>query len=138
MAKQVLKKAMVKINSVDVSDHVSKIEVDDQFEEKDVTTYGSNGAKEVLAGLESGTCPIGFKNDYAAGQLDATMWALRGTLTTVDTWPDKTAVVSSANPRYSATIAILNWKPIAGSVGDVAEVDVSFPVSGGWNRYTTT
>jgi len=138
MAKQVLKKVMVKINSVDRSDHVSKAEVDDNFEEKDVTTYGSSGAKEVLAGLESGTLAITFKNDYAAGDLDSSMWALRGMLTTIDVWPDKTAVVSSANPRYSANILINAWKPIAGSVGDVAEVDVSFPVSGGWTRYTTT
>lgn len=138
MAKQVMKKAMVKINSVDYSDHISKAEIDDQFEEKDVTNYGSGGAKEVLAGLESGSLGLTFLNDYAASNLDASMWALRGTLVTADVWPDRTAVVSSANPRYSASILINSWKPIAGSVGDVATVDVTYPVSLGWARYTTT
>lgn len=138
MAKRVLTACMVKINSVDRSDHVSKAEIDDSFEDKDTTTYGDSGKKTRLAGLEDGSLAITFKNDFAAGDLDSAMWALRGTLTTVDIWPDRTAVVSSANPRYSASILINDWKPIAGSVGDVAEVDVTYPVSGGWARYSTT
>lgn len=138
MAKQVLLECMVKIGGTDRSDHVSKVEIDDQFEEKETTTYGSNGAKEVLGGLESGSVGLTFKNNYAAGELDSAMWALRRTLVTVDVWPDKDSVVSSANPRYSASFLMNGWKPIAGSVGDVAEVDVTYPVSGGWTRYTTT
>jgi len=138
MAKQVLTKCMVKINSTDYSDHVSKVEIDDQFEEKETTTFGSSGAKEVIAGLESGSLAITFKNDFASSNVDSAMWALRGTLVTADIWPDKTAVVSSANPRYSASILINSWKPISASPGDVAEVDVTYPVSLGWARYTTT
>ncbi len=138
MAKLVLKRCHVDINSVERTSNVSKVEVDDTFEDKDTTTYGDDGKKTRLAGLEDGSCPITFKNDFAAGELDSAMWALRGTLTTINVWPDDSAVVSSANPRYSASILINAWKPIAGSVGDVAEVDVTFPVSGGWSRFTTT
>ena len=138
MAKRVLLGARVYINAVERTNNVSKIEVDDTFEDKDTTTYGDGGKKTRLGGLEDGTCAMTFKNDFAGGELDSAMWALRRTLVTVEAWPDKDAVVSSANPRYSATILINAWKPISGSVGDVAEVDVTFPVSGGWNRYTTT
>lgn len=138
MAKMVFTKAHVDINTVDRSSNVSKVEVDDTFEDVDMTTYGDDGKKTRLAGLEDGSCPITFKNDFAAGELDSAMWALRGTLTTVNVWPDRSAVVSSANPRYSASILINAWKPIAGNVGSAAEVDVTFPVSGGWTRYTTT
>lgn len=138
MAKLVLKDCFVRINSTDRTENVSKVEVDDTFEDVDMTTYGSDGKKERLAGLEDGSCPITFKNDFAAGELDSAMWAIRGTLVTIDVWPNKNAVVSSANPRYSASVLINQWKPIAGNVGSAAEVDVTWPVSGGWNRYTTT
>jgi len=138
MAKQVLLNCYVEINAVDRSSSVSKVELDDQFEEKETTNYGSGGAKEVLAGLESGTVGITFKNDYAGGALDTAMWALRRSLVTFKVRPEKDVVVSSANPQYSGTILINNWKPITGSVGDVAEVDVSYPLSGVMTRSTTT
>lgn len=138
MAKTVLLNCYVEINAVDQSSSVSKVELDDQFEEKETTNFGSAGAKEVIGGLESGTIGITFKNDYAGGALDATMWALRRTVVTFKVRPDKTVIVSSANPQYSGSMLINEWKPISGSVGDVAEVDVSFPMSGAMTRATTT
>ena len=97
-----------------------------------------NMSTPALMGLDGLYRDFAIRFDFAGGELDSAMWALRRTLVTVECWPDKDAVVSSANPRYSASILINSWKPISGSVGDVAEVDVTFPVSGGWNRYTTT
>lgn len=138
MAKQVLLACYVEINGVDRSSSVSKVELDDQFEEKETTTYGSGGAKEVIAGLESGSVGLTFKNDYAASALDSAMWALRGTLVTLKVRPSSSAIVSTANPQYGGSILINNWKPISGSVGDVAEVDVTYPMSGAMTRVTST
>jgi hypothetical protein len=138
VAKQVLLNCYVEINAVDQSASVSKVELDDQFEEKETTNFASGGAKEVIGGLESGTIGITFKNDYAGGALDQLMWALRRTVVTFKVRPEKAVVVSSANPQYSGSMLINNWKPISGSVGDVAEVDVSFPMSGAMVRATTT
>lgn len=138
MAKTVLLNCYVEINAVDQSASVSKVELDDQFEEKETTNFGSAGAKEVIGGLESGTIGMTFKNDYAGGALDATMWALRRTVVTFKVRPDKTVIVSSANPQYSGSMLVNSWKPISGSVGDLAEVDVSFPMSGAMVRATTT
>jgi hypothetical protein len=138
MAKMVLLEPYVEINAVDRSSSVSKIEFDDQFEEKETTTFGSSSAKEVLGGLESGSVAITFKNDYAAGALDSAMWALRRSLVTIKARPVAASIVSSANPQYSCSILINNWKPIAGTVGDVAEVDVTYPMSGVLARATTT
>lgn len=138
MAKQVLLNCYVEINSVDQSASVSKVELDDQFEEKETTNFASAGAKEVIGGLESGTIGITFKNDYAGGALDATMWALRRSVVGFKVRPEKNVVVSSANPQYSGSMLVNQWKPIAGAVGDLAEVDVSFPMSGAMARATTT
>jgi hypothetical protein len=138
MAKMVLLEPYIEINSVDRSSSVSKMEWDDEFEEKETTTYGSGGAKEVLAGIESGSVGLTFKNDYAAGALDSAMWALRRSLVTIKARPVAASIVSSANPQYSCSILINGWKPIAGSVGDVAEVDITYPMSGVMSRATTT
>lgn len=129
MAKTVLTQCFVELNSVDYSSNVSKVEFDDQFEEKDTTTFGSGGAKEVLAGLESGTLAITFKNDFAASALDSALWALRGTVIGANIRPTQ-AATSSSNPSYQFSVLVKEWKPIGASVGDVAEVSVSWPMSG--------
>jgi hypothetical protein len=138
MAKQVLLDCYVEINGVDRTSNVSKVELDDQFEEKETTTYGSSSAKEVLGGLESGSIGITFKNDFAGAALDSAMWALRRTIVAFKVRPTSSAVVSSANPQYGGNILINSWKPVSGSVGDVAEVDVTYPLSGAMTRATTT
>jgi hypothetical protein len=97
----------------------------------------SGGAKEVLGGLESGEVSITWKNDYAVGALDDTMWALRRSVVTFTARADADAV-STSNPQYSGSILINKWAPISGSVGDVAEVDTSFPLSGPMARAIST
>jgi hypothetical protein len=137
MSKKVLLDAQLDINGVDRTQWCAKVELTDKFEDKDTTTFASGGAKEVLGGLESGEISITFKQDYASGQLDETMWALRRSVVTFKTRAGIGAV-STSNPQYSGSILINEWTPISGSVGDVAEADVTFPLSGPMVRATST
>ena len=137
MPKKVLLDAQLTIDSFDCTQWTAKIELEDNFEDKDTTTFASGGAKEVLGGLESGEVSVTFKNDYAVSALDATMWAKRRSVVTFTARADADAV-STSNPQYSGSILINKWVPISGSVGDVAEVDVSFPLSGPLARATST
>lgn len=138
MAKKVYLNCYVELGGTNVTDYVASAGWDDDYEEVDLTTYGSGGAKEVGGGLESGKLDLKFKNDYAGGALDAIMWALRSR--TPQTWkvrPEKDIVVSSANPQYSGNVLIKGWK-FGGQVGSAADVDVSYPLSGTVTRSTTT
>jgi hypothetical protein len=137
MAKKVLLDAVLSIGGNDLTQWCAKVEVVDEYEEKDVTTYASGGAKEVLGGLESGNVGISFKNSHTAGELDEIMWALRRTVPAFTVRADA-AAVSTSNPQYSGNILINQWSPIAGSVGDVNEFDVTFPLSGTLVRATST
>lgn len=137
MGKIVLLDAQLDIAGNNLTNWTAKLELNDEFEEKETTTYGSGGAKEFLGGLESGEVSITFKNDYAAAALDSIMWALRRQVVTFKARADLDAVTAS-NPQYSGSILINKWVPIAGNVGDVAEVDVSFPLSGAMVRATST
>ena len=137
MAKMVLLAAYLNIASNNLHDHCSKIELSAEIEDKDVTVFTSLGWKEVLGGLGSGTLGITLKNDYAAAAVDSIMWPLMLTRTpqTFEVRADQGSV-STSNPKYTGTILIKEWKPIVGSVGDVAEAEVSYPTSGAITRAT--
>jgi hypothetical protein len=137
MGKKVLLDAQLAINSSDVTQWCAKVELEDEFEDKETTTFASGKAKEYLGGLESGSVGISFKNDFAVAALDSIMWALRRSVVTWATRADAGAVTTS-NPQYGGSILINKWTPISGSVGDVAEVDVTFPLSGPMTRVTST
>lgn len=137
MPKKVLLDAQLTIASNDVTQWCAKVELNDEIEDKDTTTFGSGKAKEVLGGLESGEIGITFKNDFAAAALDSILWALRRQVVTWACRADAGAVTTS-NPQYGGSLLVNKWTPISGSVGDVAEVDVSFPLSGPMSRVTST
>jgi hypothetical protein len=129
----VLTAAYLALNGVDRSSSTSKVELTTEVEEKDVTTFASLGWKEVLGGLKSGSLSCGFKQNVDDSGLDDTMWALFGTVVSFEVRLSN-AVVSANNPKYTGNVLIKEWKPIAGTVGDVAEVDVEFPTSGAVTR----
>lgn len=122
------------INSI--HDHSSKIELAIQVEDKDVTTYASLGWKERLGGLKEGTLGLSLFNDIAFGQIDANFWTNLGSVIAFEVRLTQSARTTS-NPGYIGNVLIKEWKPIQGSVGDVATVDVSFPTSGVVTRSTS-
>lgn len=129
MAKMVLLAAYCQLDGNDLSDYANKIELKAEVEEKDVTTYGSEGWKELLGGLKSGELGLELKQDVAAGALDSIMWPLLGLVVPFSVRLDQ-AAVGPSNPSYSAAALIKSWNPMEGSVGDDASVKVSFPTSG--------
>lgn len=135
MAKFVITAEFVSINGTDLSDYCNKGELSFEVDEKDVTTFGSEGWTELLGGLKSGTLAIEAKQDFADGALDATMFPLLGTVVDFEVRPTS-AAASASNPSYSGSVLISGWNPIQGGVGDEASVSVSYPTSGPVARAT--
>ncbi|MFI6270734.1 hypothetical protein [Micromonospora zamorensis] len=135
MPKMVLKAAYVSINGTDLSSYASKAELKVEVDEQDVTTFASAGWTELLGGLSSGELSVGFKQDVAASALDATMWPLFGSVVPFEVRLTN-SVVGTSNPKWTGNVLIKEWVPISGSVGDVAEMDLSFPTSGAVVRAT--
>lgn len=133
----VLLDATLSIGNVDLSAWCKKIELKDTYEVKKTTNYRSGGAEENKGGLESYEAAITFNQDYDAASLDEIMWAFRRSNKTFAARAQQSAVTSS-NPQYSGTLVISSWTPISGSVGDVGEVDVTYPGSGPLVRATST
>jgi hypothetical protein len=133
----ILLDATLSIANNDLSAWCKKIEISDEYEVKKTTNYRSGGAEENKGGLESFDIAITFNQDYDVSALDDIMWALRRGTVTFSARAQQSAVTTS-NPQYSGKIVISKWTPISGNVGDLGEVDVTFPGSGPLARATST
>jgi hypothetical protein len=115
----------VKINSVDISDHVTSATLSQIFDEIAVTAMGDS-ANKFVKGLESSTLTINFLNDFAASNVQATLQAAYGTTVTAVLLPVKGTAVSATNPLYTVSILVNNLTPINGAVGDVSNSSITF------------
>ena len=122
-------KVGVKVNSVDLSDHVQSITLNRAFEELAVTAMGDSGVKAVK-GLETSSVTIDFLNDTASANVLATLQAAWGTNVTVVLLQEKGTIVSATNPLYTMTCLINSTTDINGSVADLAVQSLTFNVSG--------
>jgi len=119
----------VKVNSVDLSDHVTSVTLNRSFDELEVTAMGDSGHKFVK-GLEASSITIDFLNDTATASVLQTLQAAWGTNVTVVLLQSKGTAVSATNPLYTATCLINNTTDINGAVGDLSTQSLTFNVSG--------
>ena len=119
----------VKVNSVDLSDHVNSITLNRNFDELEVTAMGDSGHK-FIKGLEASSVTISFLNDTASASVLATLQAAWGTNVTVVLLQNKGTAVSATNPLYTMTCLVNGTTDINGATGDVSTQDVTFNVSG--------
>ena len=123
-------KVGVKVNSVDLSDHVTIVTLNRQFDELDVTTMG-DGSRKAVKGLESSSVTIDFLNDTAAANVLATLQAAWGTTVTVVLLQEKGTAVSATNPLYTMSVLVNGTQDINGAVGDIGSQSVT------WNCNST-
>jgi hypothetical protein len=138
MAHFVLRNASVKINSIDLSDHMSSVSVETTADDIDVTAMGAGG-RQHLAGIRNDQFTFEAFSDFAAAEIDATLWPLMvtaGTVFLVEVWADGTTT-STTNPKYSGSCVMLEYNPISGSVGDASMTPLTLPVNGTITRATT-
>ena len=129
-------KVGVKVNSVDLSDHVTSVTLNRSFNELSVTAMGDTGEKYVK-GLETSNVSISFLNDTASANVLATLQAAWGTSVTVVLLQDKGTAVSATNPLYTMTCLVNNTTDINGGVGDLGTQDVTWTVNGAITVATT-
>jgi len=129
MAKIVLTNAVVTVNAVDLSDAVSSITLNSSFDVVETTAFSSTAARTRVGGLADNSISLEFHQDYASGEVEATIFPLLGTLTTVTVKPVSGAT-SATNPLYTVSCLVAEWTPLNGAVGELATASVTWPVSG--------
>ena len=135
MATFVLTDASVIINNIDLSDHVRSLTLNYEAESVDDSTM-SVLTRIAKGGLLNYSFDVEFAQDFAASEVDATLFSLVGTTTTVVIKPTSGAV-SSTNPSFTGTMMLQNYNPIQGSVGDFATAPVHFEAAGTLTRATS-
>lgn len=133
MASYVFTDASVTINGVDLSGKCRKVTLKIKADDKDNTAFGTAGYRSSLGGLKDTDCAVEFNQDFAAAQVDATLWPLIGTVTTV-TVKATSAANSVTNPQYSQSMLLKEYDPIGGAVGDVGDGIATFVGAGTLTR----
>ena len=118
-------KVGVKVNSVDLSDHVTSVTLNRTFDELEISAMGDSSHKFVK-GLEASSVTIDFLNDTASANVLATLQAAWGTTVTVVLLQEKGTAVSATNPLYTMSVLVNNTTDINGSVADIGMQSVTW------------
>ena len=124
-------KVGVKVNTVDLSDHVTSVTLNQAFDELEVTAMGDS-AHKFVKGLESATLMVSFLNDTASANVLATLLSAYGTTVAVKMVQEKgnpTTTISATNKLYTFDILVNNLTPINGATGDMATMDITFTIN---------
>jgi hypothetical protein len=131
MATLVYTDAFLSVNSVDLSDHVRSLTINYEAEMLDDTVMGTSGTRSNFPGLLNWSMEVNFLQDFAASEVDATLFPLVGAVPFPIIARPTSAAVGASNPQYSGNAVLATYPPITGEVGTLAMVTASFKSGGG-------
>lgn len=126
----VLKNCYVRIDGVDLSDHMQQVEVPMTNEDVDVTAMGAGG-RQHLAGLRDDHFTFTAFSDFASGKIHQTInpkFVSGGTVEVLVAASGST--LGTSNPGFYGYCPVLTYTPIGGNVGDAAMTPLELPVNG--------
>lgn len=134
MAKFVATDYSITINGTDFSTSLASVDLTIDSDDVETTAFGGEWRTRV-GGLKSASLSLDFHQDFGAASVDATLWPLINTIATVVIKPTSGSA-SATNPSYTAECLVNQYQPFASSVGDLATLSITWPVSGTVTRAT--
>ena len=128
MAKFAATDYKITVAGVDFSTNLNSVELSQEADDLETTAFGQSWRSRI-GGLNNASITLNFMQDFAAGSVDATLNPLLGSIATV-VIQSASGTVSSTQPKYTATCLVTAYSPFASSVGDIATLSVTWPVSG--------
>jgi len=140
MARLVLTDAYVVLASTDISQYVTSVTLSSTLDVVE-TTGMSNTSRTRDAGLRDNQLTLEFNQDFASGALEALIYPSDaatkiGTAVAMEIRPTS-ATVGPNNPKYTFSALITEWQSVSGSVGELATVSVTWPISGAITKATS-
>lgn len=138
MAVLAMTSCYVEINSVDMSAYVAAVELTLDGVELPTTNFGSAGWEAAIRGLKSSSLKVMYNDDFASSSVDDRLWSIwnTGTAVTYKIRPTS-AAVGTTNPSYEGSVVPTTFTTVAGSVGDLATKDLTWPGTGAVTRVTS-
>jgi hypothetical protein len=131
MAKQVLTNVVVTFGTAatDISQYVGSITLSTTAAEVATTAMGSSAVTRIQ-GLIDNSVTLELHQDYPTIEKLFYDAFVAGTAVPMTVKPNGTAAASSSNPQYAFNALPVSWTPVAGAVGDLAVVSITYPISG--------
>ena len=129
MAKFVATDVKVLINGSNLSDHIAQVSLEQTADEIETTAFGTEWRQRIGGGLKDASISIDFHQDFGAGSVDAVLSPLFNSIATVVVTPTSGSV-SATNPSFTGTFTVVQYSPVASSVGDLATLSVTWPSAG--------
>jgi len=140
MAEFMFNKGVFKIGTtaavVNLSSYVRSVTVTANAEMLDKTAMGSSGRRRI-SGLKDFSVTVEFNQDLAASKVDATLWPYIGSTAKWITTRAKSSASTAVNPRWTGNVLLPSYTPIAGAVGSLATLSVTFQGDGVLTRRTS-
>jgi hypothetical protein len=125
MAQIVLTDVAVTINSVDLASRATNVVINYEKEAVEVTAFGDSNRK-FISGLGNITVDVELQQDFEASNVEATVFPIVGTQTTIVFKPTSGAV-SATNPSYTiADTYLAAHTPLNGTIGELSITSLSF------------
>lgn len=140
MARLVLTDAYVVLASTDISQYVTSVTLSSTLDVVETTGMSSTSRTRV-AGLRDNQVVLEFNQDFASGALETLIYPSDATTkigtAVAMTIKPTSAATSATNPSYSFSALITEWQSVSGSVGELATVSVTWPISGAITKATS-
>jgi hypothetical protein len=127
MSKIVLTNCVVKVDTVDLSDHVNQVTVTETVNEVETSAFGNSNVTRV-GGLRDSSISLTFHQNFAAGEVYATLKDKVGSIGTVQVIPNGTAI-SATNPSISLEVLYTEMSHLDGSIGELSTASVTWPAN---------
>jgi hypothetical protein len=125
----------VEVAGTNFSDHGVSADLQIDVNTLDSTNFASSGWTEMIAGIKSATVNLTFNDDFAAANVDATIWSNLGANVAIKLRPTSGGITAT-NPEFQFT-AIVSQHRFGGGVGELAQKQISWPVTGPVTRATS-
>jgi len=134
MAKFVTTDYSITLGTTDFSSSIAAVTLEVSADEQETTAFG-NSFRTRIAGLKDASLTLEWHQDFGADSVDATLWPLLGSEVSFTILPQG-GTVSATNPSYSGTALVVQYSPLDSSVGDLATLSTTWPVTGEVTRAT--
>lgn len=103
------------VGGVDLSDHVRRMNLTYQADQHDMSDMGDTTHININ-GATAWSLEVEFNQEYAVGEVDATLFPLVAPNTTaaIAVRPSKTDAISTTNPEFQGTATLAEYSPLAG------------------------
>ena len=135
MATLNFRNAFLQINAVNLSDDVESITLNYSSEVLDETAMGDD-TRIRKGGLFDWSVEVNFHQDFAASQVDATLFSLVGTTACIEIRPQNICS-TTVNPRYEGIGILESYTPVGGSVGSLLDAPATFQSAASLTRAIT-